>query len=281
MTSYLVGLIGSGHRPVAQPASARSARRDHHGLRYVYRLIDLGDLGLAADDVGELVRTAPAARLRRAQHHPPLQADRHPAPGRAVPRRRRCSGAVNTVVFDGRPRHRPQHRLDGLRRVLRPRAARRAHRPRRAARARAGRARPSRTRCSRLGADAGHPGRRRPGRRPALAAELAGTLRRGPRTRRGPAELAGLLPGADGLVHATPTGMAAASRAAAARRAAAPRRSGWPTSSTARWRPGCCATPGRSAAAPWTAAAWSSSRPRTPSACSPAGSPTPNGCSPT
>ena len=42
----------------------------------------------------------------------------------------------------------------------------------------------------------------------------------------------------------------------------APERCGWPTSSTGRSRPSCCATPGSSAAARSTAAAWPSSRPR-------------------
>ena len=49
---------------------------------------------------------------------------------------------------------------------------------------------------------------------------------------------------------------------------------GWPRSSTARWRPSCCARPRGSAAARWMAAAWRSSRPPRRSSSSPASRPT-------
>jgi shikimate dehydrogenase len=57
MTSHLVGLIGSGIGPSLSPA-LHEREADHHGLRYLYRTIDIADLGLDADAAGCLVRTA-------------------------------------------------------------------------------------------------------------------------------------------------------------------------------------------------------------------------------
>jgi shikimate dehydrogenase len=57
MTSHLVGLIGSGIGPSLSPA-LREREADHHGLRYLYRTIDIADLGLDAGAAGCLVRTA-------------------------------------------------------------------------------------------------------------------------------------------------------------------------------------------------------------------------------
>ena len=57
MTSHLVGLIGSGIGPSLSPA-LHEREADHHGLRYLYRTIDIADLGLGADAAGCLVRTA-------------------------------------------------------------------------------------------------------------------------------------------------------------------------------------------------------------------------------
>ena len=61
---------------------------------------------------------------------------------------------------------------------------------------------------------------------------------------------------ADGLVHATPTGMGGGERQRGRPRAAATRACGWPRWSTCRWTPSCCATPATPAAPPWTAAGW-------------------------
>jgi shikimate dehydrogenase len=57
MTSHLVGLIGSGIGPSLSPA-LHEREADHHGLRYLYRTIDIADLGLDAEAAGCLVRTA-------------------------------------------------------------------------------------------------------------------------------------------------------------------------------------------------------------------------------
>ena len=57
MTSHLVGLIGSGIGSSLSPA-LHEREADHHGLRYLYRTIDIADLGLDAGAAGCLVRTA-------------------------------------------------------------------------------------------------------------------------------------------------------------------------------------------------------------------------------
>ncbi|MFF9220751.1 shikimate dehydrogenase [Streptomyces viridosporus] len=99
--SYLVGLIGSGIGPSLSPAlHEREAGRQ--GLRCLYRLLDLDAIGVPPEAVGELVR---AARL--------LGFDglniTHPCKRLVVEHldaldpRAEALGAVNTVVFeDGR-----------------------------------------------------------------------------------------------------------------------------------------------------------------------------------
>ena len=53
--SYLAGLIGDGVLPsLTPPIHEREA--EHHGLRCVYRPVDLHVLGLGADAVGPLLR---------------------------------------------------------------------------------------------------------------------------------------------------------------------------------------------------------------------------------
>ncbi|MFC4014107.1 shikimate dehydrogenase [Nonomuraea purpurea] len=96
MASYLTGLIGSGIGPsLSPPLHEREAA--HHGLRYVYRLLDTDVLG---DDVGELLRTA------RRFGYDGLNIT-HPCKQSVIPHLDELSpdarmlGAVNTVVFDG------------------------------------------------------------------------------------------------------------------------------------------------------------------------------------
>ncbi|MCX4987396.1 MULTISPECIES: shikimate dehydrogenase [unclassified Streptomyces] len=100
-TSYLVGLIGSGIGPSLSPA-LHEREADRQGLRCLYRLIDIDILGVPPEAVGDLVRAArdvgfdglnithPCKQLVIA-HLDEL------APQAAA------LGAVNTVVFeDGR-----------------------------------------------------------------------------------------------------------------------------------------------------------------------------------
>ncbi|GGV84965.1 shikimate dehydrogenase (NADP(+)) [Streptomyces griseoloalbus] len=97
--SYLVGLIGSGIGPSLSPAlHEREAGRQ--GLRCLYRLLDLDTIGVPPEAVGELLRAArllgfdglnithPCKRLV-VEHLDAL----HP--------RAEALGAVNTVVFEG------------------------------------------------------------------------------------------------------------------------------------------------------------------------------------
>ncbi|MFE0250996.1 shikimate dehydrogenase [Streptomyces sp. NPDC059010] len=55
--SYLVGLIGSGIGPSLSPA-LHEREADRQGLRYLYRLIDIDTLGVPPEAVGDLVRAA-------------------------------------------------------------------------------------------------------------------------------------------------------------------------------------------------------------------------------
>lgn len=97
--SYLVGLIGSGIGPSLSPA-LHEREADRQGLRYLYRLIDIDVLGVAPDKVGELVRAA------RDLGYDGLNIT-HPCKQLVVEHldaldpRAQALGAVNTVVFEG------------------------------------------------------------------------------------------------------------------------------------------------------------------------------------
>ncbi|MGN9845120.1 shikimate dehydrogenase [Nonomuraea sp. H19] len=96
MDSFLVGLIGSGIGPSLSPP-LHEQEAVHHGLHYVYRLLDIDRVG---GDVGELVRTA------RRFGYDGLNVT-HPCKQAVIPYLDELSpdarmlGAVNTVVFDG------------------------------------------------------------------------------------------------------------------------------------------------------------------------------------
>src|SRR5690606_32020352 len=99
VSAHLIGLIGAGITTSLSPA-LHQREADRHGLRYLYRIIDIAELGLGADAVGELVR---AARLLGYTGlnitHPCKQAviehldELSPDAARL--------GAVNTVTFEG------------------------------------------------------------------------------------------------------------------------------------------------------------------------------------
>ncbi|MGH3378782.1 MAG: shikimate dehydrogenase [Actinoallomurus sp.] len=99
MTSYLVGLIGAGVGPSLSPA-LHEREADHHGLRYVYRTIDIDDLGLAAGAAGDLVGTArrfgyTGLNITHPCKQTVIEHLDELAPEAAT------LGAVNTVTFDG------------------------------------------------------------------------------------------------------------------------------------------------------------------------------------
>ncbi|GAA3849177.1 shikimate dehydrogenase [Streptomyces coacervatus] len=99
--SYLVGLIGSGIGPSLSPA-LHEREADRQGLRYVYRLIDIDVLGLPPEAVGDLVRAARDLGFDGLNiTHPCKQLVIEHLDSLAP--QAEALGAVNTVVFeDGR-----------------------------------------------------------------------------------------------------------------------------------------------------------------------------------
>ncbi|MET8763296.1 shikimate dehydrogenase [Lentzea sp. NPDC004782] len=94
MTSYLIGLVGSGIGPSLSP-TLHECEADELGLRYVYRLLDLDMLELSVGEVLSAARTAGFDGLNIT--HPGKQAIL-PHLDEIVPEAA-ALGAVNTVVF--------------------------------------------------------------------------------------------------------------------------------------------------------------------------------------
>ncbi|MEW9555423.1 shikimate dehydrogenase [Nonomuraea sp. NPDC050783] len=202
MKSFLVGLIGSGiGTSLSPPLHEREAA--HHGLPYVYRLLDTDRVG---GEVGELVRTA------RRFGYDGLNIT-HPCKQAVIPHLDELSpdarmlGAVNTVVFDGE--RAIGHNTDwtgfaeSFARGL-PDAPTRRVVQLGAGGAGAAVAHALLT----MGADRITLVDADPARAAALAGELAARFGPGRACPASAAELPELLAGAEGLVHATPTGMA-------------------------------------------------------------------------
>ncbi|MFJ9038670.1 shikimate dehydrogenase [Streptomyces sp. NPDC102406] len=204
--SYLIGLIGAGIGPSLTPA-LHEYEADRQGLRYLYRLLDIDTLGLRPERVGELLRAArdlgfdglnithPCKQLV-IEHLDAL------SPGAEA------LGAVNTVVLaDGRAtghntdvtgfaasfaRGLPDARMDHVVQLGAGGAG--------AAVAHA---------VLTLGAGRITLVDAAPERAAALAASLEAHFGAGRASAAAPDALRAQLTGADGLVHATPTGMAA------------------------------------------------------------------------
>ncbi|MGW5663331.1 shikimate dehydrogenase [Streptomyces sp. NPDC003758] len=99
--SYLVGLIGSGIGPSLSPA-LHEREADRQGLRYLYRLIDLDRLGAGPAAVGELVGAARDLGFDGLNITHPCKQLVIPHLDALAPQAE-ALGAVNTVVFeDGR-----------------------------------------------------------------------------------------------------------------------------------------------------------------------------------
>lgn len=100
--SVLVGLIGSGIQASKSPAM-HEREAEAQGLRCLYRLIDLAELGLGVEAAGELLAAAQLMGFAGVNvTHPCKQAiiaelDTLSPEAEAI-------GAVNTVVFEGRKR---------------------------------------------------------------------------------------------------------------------------------------------------------------------------------
>ena len=99
--SYLVGLIGSGIGPSLSPA-LHEREADRQGLRCLYRLIDIDTLGVPPEAVGDLVRAARDLGFDGLNiTHPCKQLVIEHLD--ALAPQAEALGAVNTVVFeDGR-----------------------------------------------------------------------------------------------------------------------------------------------------------------------------------
>jgi shikimate dehydrogenase len=97
--AVLVGLIGSGIQASKSPA-LHEREGEAQGLRYLYRLVDLDKLGIGVEAIGELLAAAP--RLGFAGFN-----ITHPAKQAVIPflddlsPEAEAIGAVNTVIFDG------------------------------------------------------------------------------------------------------------------------------------------------------------------------------------
>ncbi|MFI7610852.1 shikimate dehydrogenase [Nonomuraea terrae] len=202
MASFLVGLIGAGIGPsLSPPLHEREAA--HHGLPYVYRLLDTDRLGL---DVGGLVRTARRFGFDGLNITHPCKQSVIPHLDELSPDARML-GAVNTVLFDGE--RAVGHNTDwtgfaesfarGLPDAPTHRVAQLGAGGAGAAVAHA---------MLTMGADLVTIVDVDPVRARALAGKLAGRFGAGRACHATASELPELLAAADGLVHATPTGMA-------------------------------------------------------------------------
>ncbi|MFF8227798.1 shikimate dehydrogenase [Streptomyces caelestis] len=204
--SYLVGLIGSGIGPSLSPA-LHEREGDRQGLRLLYRLIDIDPLGVPPEAVGDLVRAA------RDLGYDGLNIT-HPCKQLVIEHldalapQAEALGAVNTVVFeDGRA---VGHNTDitgfaasfarGLPDAPLERVVQLGAGGAGAAVAHA---------MLTLGAERVTVVDALPDRAAALAGSLNRAFGRGCAAAAAPDRQARLLAHADGIVHATPTGMAA------------------------------------------------------------------------
>ncbi|MEV0181662.1 shikimate dehydrogenase [Streptomyces sp. NPDC050625] len=99
MTSYLAGLIGSGIGPSLSPA-LHEREADRHGVRLVYRTLDIRALGVEPEAVGELVRAAQRLGFDGVNITHPCKQLVIEHLDELAPEAAEL-GAVNTVVFQG------------------------------------------------------------------------------------------------------------------------------------------------------------------------------------
>ncbi|WP_405621837.1 shikimate dehydrogenase [Streptomyces sp. NBC_00076] len=205
--SYLVGLIGSGIGQSLSPA-LHEREADRQGLRHLYRIIDIDTLGVGPEAVGDLLRAARDLGFDGLNiTHPCKQhVIRHLD---ALAPQAESLGAVNTVVFEEGGRA-VGHNTDvtgfaasfarGLPDVALERVVQLGAGGAGAAVAHA---------MLTLGAERVTVVDALPERAAALADSLNQRFGADRATSATPDRLADLLARADGLVHATPTGMAA------------------------------------------------------------------------
>ncbi|WP_248964167.1 shikimate dehydrogenase [Sphaerisporangium perillae] len=206
MASHLIGLIGSGVGPSLSPA-LHEREADHHGLRYLYRVIDIARLGLGPAAAGDLVRTARRLGYTGLNITHPCKQTVIEHLGELSPDAETL-GAVNTVTFDGERAIGHNTDWTGFARSFArglPDAA-----TRRIVQIGAGGAGAAVGHALlTLGADHVVLADALPERAESLAAELGRRFGAGRAGAVSLAEAGRLLDGADGLVNATPAGMAA------------------------------------------------------------------------
>ena len=95
---FLIGLIGADISSSISPA-LHEREADRRGLRYLYTLVDLSALGLAAADVGDLVTAAQRLGFRGLNITHPCKQEVLKHLDELSPEAAEL-GAVNTVVFD-------------------------------------------------------------------------------------------------------------------------------------------------------------------------------------
>ncbi|MFF1400730.1 shikimate dehydrogenase [Streptomyces sp. NPDC058287] len=96
--AYLVGLIGSGIGPSLSPA-LHEREADRQGLRYVYRIIDIDVLGVPPEAVGDLLRSARDLGFDGLNITHPCKQLVLPHLDALSPQAQ-ALGAVNSVIFD-------------------------------------------------------------------------------------------------------------------------------------------------------------------------------------
>jgi shikimate dehydrogenase len=203
--SHLVGLIGADIGPSLSPA-LHEREADELGLRLLYRLIDLRELGLPASAVGSLLTAARRLGFDGVNvTHPCKQLVVEHLD--ALSPEASALGAVNTVVFDGD--RAVGHNTDAAG-FARSFARGLADAPsERVVLIGAGGAGAAVAHAAlELGTDRLTVLDAEPGRAQALAEALGRTFDPDRVTTAGVDALPGLLRDADGLIHATPTGMA-------------------------------------------------------------------------
>lgn len=274
MDTYLVGLIGSGIGPSLSPA-LHEREADRQGLRYVYRLLDIDALGVGPEAVGDLVRAARDLGFDGLNiTHPckQLVIDHldELAPQAAA------LGAVNTVVFEGG--RAIGHNTDvtgfaasfarGLPDVPLERVVQLGAGGAGAAVAHA---------VLTLGAGHVTVVDAMPDRAADLAAGLNRHFGAGRAAAATPDALGGCSPVPTGWCTRRPPGWRPIPGCRSRPSCCIPD-CGSPRWCTGRWRPSCCARPGRWGARRWTAGAWPCSRRWTRFGCSRGGSRMPCGC---
>jgi shikimate dehydrogenase len=272
--AIVVGLIGSGIQQSLTPAM-HEREGAAHGIAYAYRLIDLDVLGLSSAALPDLLLAAERMGLDGLNITYPCKQTVIPLLDELSEDARNL-GAVNTVVL--RDRRRIGHNTDwwgfaeAFKREL-PSAS-----LGKVVLLGAGGA-GSAVAHALLTVGAQHLIIVEPDR--AKAAELESSLERRFGQGRASTETADhALPGADGIVNATPIGMAKHPGMALDAALIRPL-TGWRTSSTFPSKPSCCVMRARSDAAPWAEAEWRSFRPCGRSNCSPGGRPMLPACSTT